>query len=47
MGELGKQSRIDCIAKGSLFTYASLDKNKQSAPGQLTVKEMRKALRLD
>ena len=47
MGEAGKQSRIDCLAKGSFLTYACLEKGKESALGQLTIKEMRKALRLD
>lgn len=47
MGEAGRQSAVDCVAKGSFLTYACLKKGKESAPGQMTIGEMRKALRLD
>lgn len=34
MGEPGKQSRIDCLAKGAPYTYAALNEDDQTAPGQ-------------
>jgi len=40
MGEKGKISRIVSPLLGAAWTYASLDKNKTSAPGQLTVQEL-------
>ncbi len=40
MGELGMASRIFLPMIGSLFTFASLE--TQTAPGQLSVKEMKK-----
>lgn len=46
-GDLGKQSMVDCIAKGAMITFACLEKGKEAFPGELTVKEMRKALKLD
>ena len=44
MGELGKVSRILGPALGSYLTYASTGKGRESAPGQLTVEEVRKTL---
>ena len=41
MGEKGKMSRIFAPFMGAAWTYASLDKKRVSAPGQLTVSEMR------
>ena len=41
MGEKGKMSRIFAPLMGVVWTYASLNKNRASAPGQLTVYEMR------
>lgn len=41
MGEDGKTSRIQCLAKGSPFTYASLNEADAAAPGQMTTREMR------
>lgn len=41
MGEKGKISRIIAPLIGASWTYASLNKNRPSAPGQLTVREMR------
>jgi len=41
MGEKGKISRIFSPFLGAAWTYASLDKNKLSAPGQLTVRELK------
>jgi 3-dehydroquinate dehydratase I len=43
MGTKGKITRINALKKGALFMYASV--NKKSAPGQLTVDEMRGLLK--
>jgi len=40
MGETGKISRILCPLVGADFTYGSIEKGKESAPGQITVKEL-------
>lgn len=40
MGELGQISRILAPSFGSFFTFASLDTGKESAPGQLTAREL-------
>ena len=42
MGHLGSISRILCPLVGGDFTYASIEKGKESAPGQITVTELRK-----
>jgi 3-dehydroquinate dehydratase type I len=41
MGEKGKISRIFSPFLGAAWTYASLNRSRASAPGQLTVGEMR------
>ena len=41
MGEKGKVSRVFAPLMGAEWTYASLDKKRTSAPGQLTVFELR------
>jgi len=41
MGEKGKVSRIFAPLMGAAWTYASLNKDRISAPGQLTAKEMK------
>lgn len=41
MGDAGKTSRIQCLAKGAPFTYASLNEEDTVAPGQMTTREMR------
>ncbi len=41
MGEKGKLSRIFAPFLGAAWTYASLSRVKTSAPGQLTVEEMK------
>jgi 3-dehydroquinate dehydratase I len=41
MGPLGVLSRVLCPLVGGEFTYASIEKGKESAKGQLTVAEMR------
>ncbi len=42
MGPLGLLSRVLCPVAGCAFTYASIEKGKESAPGQITVEEMKK-----
>lgn len=41
MGEMGRISRVMAAFLGSYFSYASLEKGTESAPGQLTVEEMK------
>lgn len=41
MGEKGRMSRVFAPIMGAEWTYASLNKNRASAPGQLTVYEMK------
>lgn len=41
MGSLGLASRILCPLVGGDFTYASTEKGKESAPGQITVRNLR------
>lgn len=41
MGELGQISRILSIKFGSMLTFASLARGKESAPGQLSIKELK------
>ena len=40
MGPLGVMSRVLCPLVGSDFTYASIEKGKESARGQITVSEL-------
>ena len=42
MGQPGLVSRILCPLVGGDFTYASTEKGKESAAGQITVTELRK-----
>ena len=42
MGPLGLASRILCPLVGGDFTYASIEPGKESASGQITVRELRK-----
>ena len=42
MGPLGFTSRVLCPLVGGDFTYASIEKGKESAPGQITVSDLRK-----
>ncbi len=44
MGPKGRKSRIESIKLGALLSFASLEKGKESAAGQLTIDEMRKEL---
>jgi len=41
MGEKGKISRIFGPFLGSAWTYASLDRERASAPGQIPARQMR------
>jgi len=41
MGEVGRISRVMAALLGSHFSYASLEKGVESAPGQLTIEEMK------
>lgn len=46
MGSLGLASRILCPLVGGYFTYASLAEGKESAPGQITVDQLRRIYRM-
>ena len=41
MADLGKVSRVFSPVWGAFFTFASLDSNKKTAEGQLTIKQMK------
>jgi 3-dehydroquinate dehydratase type I len=42
MGEKGRMSRVMAPLLGAVWTYASLSADRVSAPGQITVREMRR-----
>jgi len=42
MGPLGVTSRIFCPLVGGYLTYAAIEEGKESAPGQITVAQLRK-----
>ena len=44
MGELGKISRVISLILGSYLTFASAELGKESAPGQLTIGEVKKVI---
>ena len=44
MGEEGRQSRLECLRKGSPYTYAALNEEEAAAPGQWPTDEMLKAV---
>jgi 3-dehydroquinate dehydratase-1 len=46
MGVEGTLSRVLAPLAGSYFTYASLDKGKESAPGQVPAETLRKLIRI-
>ncbi|MFQ6122418.1 MAG: type I 3-dehydroquinate dehydratase [Dehalococcoidales bacterium] len=46
MGASGFASRILCPLVGGDFTYASIEKGKESASGQITVEDLRKIYRM-
>ncbi|MBI4187020.1 MAG: type I 3-dehydroquinate dehydratase [Chloroflexi bacterium] len=46
MGPLGAVSRVLCPLVGGYFTYASVEQGAESAPGQITVSDLRKIYEL-
>ena len=46
MGELGKISRLLSPIFGGFFTFASLERGSETAPGQMTIKEMKTTYKL-
>lgn len=40
MGEYGRDSRVECLAKGAPYSYAALSEAEAAAPGQLTASDM-------
>ncbi len=46
MGNLGLVSRVFCPLVGGDFIYASIERGKESAPGQITVAELRRIYEL-
>lgn len=46
MGTMGAITRIASIYLGSPFTFASIDENQKTAPGQLSIDEMKQYLNL-
>jgi 3-dehydroquinate dehydratase type I len=46
MGALGQISRVLCPMVGGYFTYASIEEGKESAAGQITVKDLREIYRM-
>jgi 3-dehydroquinate dehydratase type I len=43
MGELGKTSRLLSPMFGAFFTFASLEQGSETAPGQISIREMKTA----
>ena len=46
MGEAGKTSRLLSPIFGAYFTFACIDKESKTAPGQMSIKEMKDAYKL-
>jgi len=46
MGDCGKISRLLSATFGGFFTFASLEKNSETAPGQMSIEEMKAAYQL-
>ena len=44
MGEAGKTSRLECLRKGSPYTYAAVSEEESAAPGQWAAEDMAKAV---
>ena len=44
MGEIGKESRLECLKHGAPYTYAALAEEEAAAPGQWPSDQMRKAV---
>ena len=47
MGEAGRATRLDCLAKGAPYTYCALTEEEAAAPGQWTCADMAKAIYAD
>ena len=41
MGKYGQSTRVKALKLGSPFTFVAYDENSVTAPGQLTLKQMR------
>lgn len=46
MGSMGRISRVCSLIMGGYLTFVSLDSGQESAPGQMTVHEMKKAIEI-
>ena len=44
MGEVGRQSRVDCLKLGAPYTYAALSEEEAAAPGQWATADMKKEI---
>jgi 3-phosphoshikimate 1-carboxyvinyltransferase len=44
MGEAGKTSRLECLRKGSPYTYAAVSEEEAAAPGQWAAEDITKAV---
>ena len=44
MGEAGKTSRLECLRKGSPYTYAAVSQEEAAAPGQWAAEDITKAV---
>ena len=44
MGEAGRQTRLDCLAKGAPYTYCAFTEEETAAPGQWAFRDMAKVL---
>ena len=44
MGDAGRESRLDCLAKGAPFTYAAYSETEIAAPGQWLADDMQSRL---
>ena len=44
MGDAGRDSRLECLRRGSPYTYAAMTEDEAAAPGQWAADDMSKAL---
>ena len=44
MGDAGRDSRLECLRRGSPYTYAAMSEDEAAAPGQWAADDMSKAL---
>ena len=44
MGEHGRESRFECLKRGAPFSYAALNEEEATAPGQWTAAQMRERI---